>query len=316
LREDVEVGDSGFNGIRLKHEALPELDYNQIDLRTSFLGHDLGFPFIMEGITGGTKESLKINTDLAKVAQEFNVGFGVGSQRAALEDEKLASTYRVRDVAPDIFLIANLGAVQLNHGYGVTECRRAVELIDANAIALHVNPIQEVVQPEGDKDFTGLVSKINDVARDLDVPVIVKAVGGGISGETAKKLKVSAIDVGGVGGTHFSRVEGFRGDDFTKKIGETFAGWGISTVECIGQVSSLGVPTIASGGVRSGVDGAKAISLGASVFGMALPLLKARADYGLKGVENYVGELLAELKIACFLTGSKNVSELRGKVLV
>lgn len=314
LKKDVEAGDAGFGGITLKHHALPEVDYERIDLSTKFLGHKLNFPLMIEGITGGAKQSREINRGLAKVAQKFGIGFGVGSQRAAIEDKRLEDTYKVRDVAPDIFLVANLGAVQLNCGYGIKDCRKAVEMIDADALALHVNPVQEVIQPEGDKNFSGLISKINEIARKLGKPVIVKAVGDGISAETARRLKVAAIDVGGVGGTHWSRVEGFRGDESTRSIGESFAGWGIPTVDCIREVSKLGVPTIASGGVRSGVDVAKSIALGADLAGMALPVLRAWNIGGSNEVEEYMQKVLTELRIAAFLTGSKNVRELGGKI--
>jgi len=314
LTEDVEAADAGFGRIKLAHRALPEIDYDSIDLSTRFLGHKFRFPLMIEGITGGANQSKDINRDLARVAQKLGIGLGVGSQRAALEDGKLEATYKVRDIAPNIFLVANLGAVQLNYGYGMEECRKAVEMIDADAIALHVNPLQEAIQPEGDKNFSGLSDKINKIAEKLGKPVIVKAVGDGMSYETARKLQVAAIDVGGLGGTHWAKVEGFRGGKQTRRLGETFSGWGIPTVDCIAEISRLGVPTIASGGVRSGLDVAKSIALGADIAGMALPVLRAWKKGGASGVEDYLNCVVTELKVAAFLTGSRRISELDGKI--
>ncbi|MFH0860480.1 MAG: type 2 isopentenyl-diphosphate Delta-isomerase [Candidatus Altiarchaeota archaeon] len=310
LSRDVEAGSAGFEKVSLPHTELPELDLDKISTEASFLGKSLRFPLIIEALTGGTKMSKRINRDLAAVAQEFGIGFGVGSQRAALEDPKVADTYRVRDVAPGAFLIANLGAVQLNCGYGLEECRKAVEMIGADALALHVNPLQEAVQPEGDTNFEGLTKKINEIAKKLDVPLIVKGVGSGVSLDDAKKLKVSAIDVGGVGGTSWSVVESYRsGND----VGMSFAGWGMPTADCIIQLKDIGMPLVASGGVRSGIDIAKAVSMGASCAGIALPLLKAWERKKKGGVREYVQKTLKEFRIAMFLTGSENVEALKGK---
>jgi isopentenyl-diphosphate delta-isomerase len=314
LGEKVEAGCSGLADIELKHMALPELDFDKIDTNIKFLGKKLKYPIIIEALSGGVAKAAELNKDVASVAEKFGVGFGVGSQRMAIEDGKLADTYLVRDVAPKTFLIANLGAVQLNYGYGLSECKKAIEMIDADALALHVNPLQEAIQPEGDRNFSGLIEKINSIAKKLDKPVIVKEVGSGISYETAKRLRVSAFDVGGSGGTSWSLIEGLRGDEKTKKLGAAFAEWGIPTAESILEVTKLGKPVVGSGGIRSGIDAAKAIALGADCVGVALPVLRAWGKGGRMGVESFLEEFISELKVAMFLTGSANVRELRGKV--
>ncbi|MEA3254341.1 MAG: type 2 isopentenyl-diphosphate Delta-isomerase [Candidatus Altiarchaeota archaeon] len=313
IEKEVESGKTGLEGINLIHAALPEMDFDEIDTEAEFLGKKLRYPILIEGMTGGPSKALKINKDLALIAQEFGIGFGVGSQRMAVEDTKLSDSYKVRDVAPDILLIANLGAVQLNYGYGIKECVKAVEMIDADALALHLNPLQEVVQPEGDKNFSGLIEKINHIAGELKTPVIVKETGCGISYETAKKLNVSAIDVSGHGGTSWSLVESYRARG-NPETGKTFAGWGIPTADSLMDVSRLNVPVIASGGIRSGLDAAKSLALGAACVGIALPVLKAWTLDGKTGVREFLNEFIYELKIAMFLTGSKDITGLRGKI--
>ncbi len=315
VREDVQAGNAGFDDVKLVHKALPELDFDKINTETEFLGKKLNYPVIIEALTGGISKAKEINRDLAVVAEEFGIGLGVGSQRRAIDNPEFSDTYCVRDVAPNVFLAANLGAVQLNYGFGVAECRQAIEMIDADALALHINPLQEVIQPGGDRNFSGLVKKINMVSKKLNKPVIVKCVGSGISYETAEKLKVSAIDVGGSGGTSWSLIEGFRGDEKTHRIGKTFAGWGVSTVQAIREVSKLDVPLIGSGGIRSGVDAAKAIALGADCVGVALPVLRAWSQKGVVGVEDFFEQFIEELKIAMFLSGSESVPELEGKLI-
>lgn len=338
VEEKIESGNTGFDKIQMTHMALPEIDFDKIDMKIKFLGKLLNYPLIIEGMTGGTKESLRINRDLAEIAREFGIGFGVGSERPAIDAAKpaigatkqgmnreikktdeiknnaIADTYRVRDVAPDIFLIANLGAVQLNYGYGIDECEKAIELIDADALALHLNPLHEVIQPEGNKNFSNLIPKINNIAKELKKPVIIKCVGSGISYEIAKQLRVSAIDVGGVGGTSWSLVESHRGDKKTKITGERFSGWGISTADAISELFWLKLPLVGSGGIRTGLDCAKAIALGADCVGIALPILKAWKSKGNEGVREFINQFLTELRIAMFLTGSENLSELKGKI--
>ncbi|MFH1403414.1 MAG: type 2 isopentenyl-diphosphate Delta-isomerase [Candidatus Altiarchaeota archaeon] len=312
VEEDVEAGDAGFSSVNLVHKALPELDYDEIDTRIQLLGKKLGFPLIIESMTGGTKESESINKDLALIAQEYGIGMGLGSQRAAIEDKQLSATYTVRDVAPDILLIANLGAVQLNHEYSEKECMKAIDMVNADAIALHINPLQEIIQPEGDRNFKGLISKINSVKKSLKKPVILKGVGEGISLDTASRITVDAFDVGGVGGTSWSLVESHRLNGLESEIGMTFAGWGIPTVECVRELRNLKKPLIASGGVRSGLDAAKAIAVGADAVGVALPLLRAYNKQGLDGLRNYLDKFISEFKAAMFLTGCIDVRALKG----
>jgi isopentenyl-diphosphate Delta-isomerase len=313
-KEDVETSDPGFWRIRLAHRASPEISLDEVSTKVRFLGKTLGFPLIFEAITGGTAEAEKINRTLAKVAQEFGLGMGVGSQRAAIEDPKLARTYQVRDVAPEILLIGNIGAAQLNLGWGLKECERAVAMIGADALALHLNPLQEAIQPEGNTDFNGVIRKVNAVAKGLSVPVIAKEVGSGLDIRTARKLKVAALDVAGAGGTSWSLVESFRNQDLMGSVGVAYSEWGIPTVEAVESLSKLKTPLIASGGIRSGLDAAKSIALGADVAGVALPALRAYYGGGEDALRAYVKKFILEFRIAMYLTGSKRVGQLRGKV--
>ncbi len=314
IERDVESGDTGLGKYRLLYMELPEIDFDEIDTSTFFLGKKLSYPFIIEAMTGGSGEGGEINRCMAGIAQKHGLAFGVGSQRAALEDSSLEGTFQVRDVAPDVYLIANLGAVQLNHGYGLKECRKAVEMIDADALALHVNPLQEVIQPEGDRNFKDLIERINKLASKLDKPVIVKGVGSGLTLPVAEKTRVSAFDVGGVGGTSWGVIEGFRTGEKALEISESFKSFGVPTAECIVNLSKTGRPLIASGGVRSGVDVAKSLALGADVAGMALPLLRAYYRDGEQGVLGYLDRIFTELRISMFLTGSSTINELDGKI--
>ncbi len=316
IEKDVETNSTGYDNIKLIHKILPEIDYDEIDMKIDFLGKTMDCPIIIEAMTGGIPVATKINKDFAAIAEEFNLGMGVGSQRPAIENPELAETYQVRDAAPNILLISNLGAVQLNYGYGAAECKKCVDMIDADAIALHLNPLQECIQNEGDRNFAGLIEKINEVSKDLmqdNIPVIAKGISTGISPEIAKKLRVSAIDTGGVGGTSWALVEGYRGNG-NIEIGKLFSNWGIPTAKCVAGLSSeIKVPIIASGGVRTGIDAAKSFALGANCVGMALPFLKAWSSGGKSGVRNFLNNFITELKIAMFLTGSKTVDELKGK---
>lgn len=311
--EDVEVGDPGFDMVRLRQRSSPEMALKEADTSVKFLGKTLDFPLIIEAITGGTPEAARINKALAAVAQEYGLGFGVGSQRAAIENPKLAKTFFVRDVAKDTLVIGNLGAVQLNYGYGLDECEKAVEMIGADALALHLNPLQEAVQPEGDTDFRGLIAKVNSVSKRLSVPVIAKEVGCGLDAATARKLQVAAYDAGGAGGTSWSLVESFRNGDRMGEVGVTFAGFGTPTVDCVVELAKLGKPLIGSGGVRTGLDAAKCIALGADVAGVALPVLRAYYAGGRKAVASYVEQFMSEFRVAMYLTGSKTVGKLRGR---
>ncbi len=274
---------NGLEAYRFTHEALPELDLARVDSSTELFGARLSAPILVSSMTGGTDSAHAINLNLAEAAQECKVAMGVGSQRAALEHPEQVKTFQVRSVAPDILLFANLGAVQLNYGYGVDECRRVVDMIQANALILHLNPLQEAVQDAGDTNFEGLAKKIEEVCRKIDVPVIIKEVGWGISERSAKLLAecgVSAIDVAGAGGTSWSQVEMYRApDEFTRQLAASFIGWGISTAESILNVkkSAPDMTIFASGGIKDGLDIAKCVALGAKLGGMAGGFLKAAA---------------------------------------
>jgi isopentenyl-diphosphate delta-isomerase len=274
---------NGLEKYHFIHEALPELDLKRVDPSLSLFRKTLAAPVLISSMTGGTAEAGVINLRLAEAAQECRFAMGVGSQRAALEHPEQAATFQVRKVAPDILLFANLGAVQLNYGYGVDECRRAVDMIQADALYLHLNPLQEAVQDAGDTNFAGLAQKIEAICKKLEVPVIVKEVGWGISERTAKLLAdcgVSAIDVAGAGGTSWSQVEMHRApDEFTRQLAGTFVGWGIPTADSILNVKQAvpEMPIFASGGLKDGLDIAKCIALGATLGGMAGQFLKAAA---------------------------------------
>jgi len=312
---------TGFEKYRFLHCALPELDLSEVDTSTVFLGKRLKAPFLISPMTGGTEEAGRVNRNLALVAQELGWAMGVGSQRAAFEDPSLASTYKVRDIAPDILLFANLGAVQLNYGYGVDECRRAVEMIQADALILHLNPLQEALQPEGNADFSGLLAKIEKVCASLEVPVIVKEVGWGISPEVALKLKeagVAAIDVAGAGGTCWSLIEMHRiGRESLRNVAEAFSDWGIPTAEAVRSIRQVlpDFPLIASGGIRTGIEAAKAIALGADLVGIGAPFLKP-ALLSPEAVREKAEEILTAFRIAMFCVGAGSIKALKQKPLV
>ena len=259
---------TGLERYRFTHCCLPEIDRCDIDLATTFLGRSLGAPLLISSMTGGTDHAKTINLRLANVAQHYRLAMGVGSQRVAVEHPNVAATFAVRTVAPDIPLFANLGAVQLNYRYGVDECRRVVDALEADALILHLNPLQECVQTSGDTNFRGLLGKIATLCETLSVPVIAKEVGNGISATMASKLieaGVAAIDVAGAGGTSWALVESERATDARqRRLGQTFADWGLPTAECLTEVRAIAphIPLIASGGLRDGLEAAKAIALG------------------------------------------------------
>ena len=266
-------------------------------------------------MTGGTQEARTINQRLAEAAQAAGIGMGLGSQRAAIKDPALAGTYQVRRFAPDILLLANLGAVQLNYGYGPDECRRAVEMVAADALILHLNPLQEALQPEGNTRFSGLLSKIEAVCRALEVPVVVKEVGWGISEWVARQLAnvgVAAIEVAGAGGTSWSQVEMHRAqDELQRQVAAAFADWGIPTAESLLMICR-GAPellAIASGGIRNGIQIAKAIALGAAACGVAGPFLRA-ANESIAAVTDLVTVLVTQLRVAMFAAGAADVPSL------
>lgn len=321
LEEDVASRlDAGFGAVRLRHEALPECALEEVETATTFLGRTLAAPLIISSMTGGTERARAINRNLAAGAERFGVALGLGSQRAALENPALLATYGVRDVAPNIMLFANLGAVQLNYGIGIDDARRAVAGIGANGLYLHFNPLQEALQPNGDTNFRGLLPKIAQLCKVLEVPVIAKSVGSGISPATAARLidaGVAAIDAAGAGGTSWARVEGRRADDPRREaLAETFAGWGYPTVEATRALRAAfpNVPLVASGGVRSGVDVAKALALGADLAGIGLPLLEP-ATRSAEAVVETLDAIVSGFRIALFASGCRRPSDLRSALV-
>jgi isopentenyl-diphosphate delta-isomerase len=308
----MQLGASAFDDYRFGHEALPEIDMAEIDTSVEFLGRRLAAPLLISCMTGGTESAGIINRNLAAGAERTGVAVGVGSQRKALEDPAKADTFRVREVAPSVPLLANLGAVQLNYGMGVRECRQAVDMIQADALVLHLNPLQEAIQPEGQCNFAGLLPKIGEVVRELGAPVVAKEVGSGLSARAARGLAeqgVRILDTAGVGGTSWARIEAARAGDL--EIGEIFAGWGLPTPLSIQEVRQVpDVTVIASGGIRNGLDAAKAIALGADLAGMAYPFLAPALESPDKVAER-VRRFVQELKICMFCLGVKTVAELR-----
>ena len=321
LDEDVRSGQTnGLEHYHFIHQALPELDLKNVDLSTRIFGRQLQAPILISSMTGGTKESGTINLTLAEAAQEMGVAMGLGSQRAAIEHPETASTFQVRQVAPDILLFANLGAIQLNYGYGVDECQRVVDMVEADALYLHLNALQEAVQPEGDTNFARLLSKIETVCRELEVPVVAKEVGWGISGETARQLAdagIAAIDVAGAGGTSWTQVEMHRAENPSQaRLAAAFLDWGIPTAESIRQVhhSTPEIPVFASGGIRTGLDIAKCIALGATIAGMAGPFLKAAVRSTEETIQT-IQEVKREIQIVMFATGASRTEELSDKIV-
>ncbi len=322
LEQDVRSAlSSGLEKYRFIHEALPELDLDRIDTTLSLFGKKLNSPILISSMTGGTEAAKTINMRLAEAAQECGIAMGVGSQRAAIEHPEQAETFQVRKTAPDILLFANLGAVQLNYGYGIDQCRRAVDMIQADALILHLNPLQEAVQDAGDVNFSGLAKKIEEVCKKLEVPVIAKEVGWGISERTAKLLAdcgVSAIDVAGAGGTSWSQVEMHRApDEFTRQLAGTFVGWGIPTAESILNVKRA-IPEMtifASGGLKDGLDIAKSIALGATLGGMAGQFLKAAAISNENVVE-MMKLTMRQIEVTMFAAGVGTLEGLKVRKLV
>jgi len=323
LEQDVAFGTttSGFERYRFIHCALPELDLQAIDTTTRFLGKPLAMPLLISSMTGGTAEAQAINRHLAQAAQEAGIGMGLGSIRAALEDPSLAPTYQVRDVAPDILLLANLGAVQLNYGYTADHCRRAVDMVEADGLILHLNPLQEALQPEGQTNFANLLCAIEEVCHTLEVPVVVKEVGWGLSADVSRLLAdagVAALDVAGAGGTSWSQVEMHRAEnDSQRETAAVFRHWGIPTAEAVRQAHSAvpGLPLVASGGVRDGVQIAKAIALGATACGIARPFLVAAAE-SAKAVSQAISTVASQLRVAMFAAGVPDIPALSRAALV
>ena len=312
---------TGLEKYHFVHEALPELDLNRVDATLRLFGKTLSAPILISSMTGGTDRAGTINLRLAEAAQTVGVAMGVGSQRAALEHPEQAATFQVRRVAPDILLFANLGATQLNSGYALDHCRRAVDMLQADALILHLNPLQEAVQAGGDVNFAGLAKKIEGICKKLEAPVIAKEVGWGISERTARLLAecgVAAIDVAGAGGTSWSQVEMHRApDEFTRQLAATFVGWGIPTAESI-QIVRKAAPNMtvfASGGLKDGLDIAKCIALGASLGGMAGQFLKAAAVSTESAVE-MMKLTKRQIEVTMFACGATSLNELRQDKLV
>ena len=321
LEKDVRSAlTSGLENYRFVHEALPELNLEAVDTNLNLFGRKLSAPVLISSMTGGTEQAGIINRRLAQAAQQVRVAMGVGSQRGALEHPEQAETFQVRRYAPDALLFANLGAVQLNYGYGIDHCKRAVDMIEADALYLHLNPVQEAVQEGGNTDFSGLADKITQVCKQLPVPVIVKEVGWGISERTARLLRdcgVAAIDVAGAGGTSWSQVEMHRApNEFTRELAAAFVGWGIPTADSIRMVrkSAPEMRVFASGGLRDGLDIAKCIALGATLGGMAGPFLRAAADSAEHAAET-IRLTARQVQVTMFAAGLADLAALRSATL-
>lgn len=310
---DVEFKDktTGFEDIELIHNVLPEVDKNEIDLSTEAFGKKLDSPLFITAITGGHPAAREVNRQLAIAAENHRIALGVGSQRAACEHPELADTYTVvRENAPDCLLVGNIGAPQLNLA------EKAIEILDADILAIHLNPLQESIQPEGDLDARGYTDLIAQITDSVDIPVLAKETGCGISAESAKSLVdagVDFIDIEGAGGTSWAAVETYRAED--RYLGEIFWDWGIPTAISTAEVTNaVNVPVISSGGIRTGLEAAKAIALGADAVGMALPFLKNSASQ--EALNTFINRFNDSLRLAMFLVGANNIEELKHSNLV
>ncbi len=319
LQRDVEyvTRTTGFERFDLPYRALPETHLGEIDTRTTFLGHELSAPLLIGAMTGGAELSAMINRNLARAAQRLGLGLMLGSQRVMLEDPAVRPGFQVRREAPDILLVGNLGVAQLNLGYGAERLREAVELVGADALALHTNPLQEALQAGGDLDFRGLVERLREVVPQVGHPVLLKEVGHGLSGAVAGAVRdvgFAAFDVAGAGGTSWAKVEDLANHGEVRH--PELAEWGIATVDALLEVrqAAPGTPLIASGGVRSGVDIAKALALGASAAAVARPLLRPATE-SAEAVEAALSKLLFELRVAMHGAGVSRLAELRGLAL-
>ncbi|WP_181706666.1 type 2 isopentenyl-diphosphate Delta-isomerase [Chthonobacter rhizosphaerae] len=309
--------DTGFDSIRFSHAAAPELSLDEIDLSTRFLGRRMTAPLLVSSMTGGPLRAAAINRHLAEAVQHLGLALAVGSQRVAIETEAATGlTTALRRLAPDVPLLANLGAAQLVRGYGLDQSRRAVDMIEADGLIIHFNPLQEALQPEGDRDWRGVLAAVERLAAGLGVPIVAKEVGGGISGALARRLVdagVSAIDVAGAGGTSWAAVEAERAPlPADRAVALAFAGWGIPTAIAIADVRAAcpEATVIGSGGVRDGVDAAKAIRLGADLVGQAAGVLQ-QATVSTEAVVEHFQVVMRQLAVACFCTGSRDLAALR-----
>ncbi|MGA7988816.1 MAG: type 2 isopentenyl-diphosphate Delta-isomerase [Candidatus Dormiibacterota bacterium] len=306
---------SGFDDYRFVHRALPEIDLDDVDLQSRFLGKRVGAPLLISCMTGGTEHARLINERLARVAQRRTLAMGLGSCRVLLEQPEVLPTFDVREIAPDVPLLANLGAVQLNLGVGVDECRELLRVLRADALVLHLNPLQEALQPSGNTAFRGLLTRIEELCADLGAPVIVKEVGWGIADDVVEQLfeaGVTAVDIAGAGGTSWSEVERHRiSDPIRARVAAGFASWGIPTTDALIRARAA-VPDgllVASGGVRNGIDVAKALTLGADAVGIAGPLVRAAAA-GDIALDETVAVILEELRLTMFCVGATHVGAL------
>jgi isopentenyl-diphosphate delta-isomerase len=320
LTRNVQAKESStyLENVKLIHNALPEIDYEAVETTQNFLNHNFKAPIIIDSMTGGTPEATKINSRLSLVAEKFGLGMGLGSQRAGLLSSELAETYSIaRSNAPSAFLVANIGGAQLSKGLKVQDIKNMIEMIEADALVVHLNPLQELIQPEGEPKYKGVLSKIKEICANFDIPIIVKEVGAGISMDVAKKLEsagVSAINVAGSGGTSWAGVEKLRAETAHNSnkinLGELFWDWGIPTAVSLIEVrNSVKIPVIASGGIRNGLEIAKCMGLGANMCGMAYPFLR-HASKSFESLCEFANKTLIELKSTMFLVGSKNISEL------
>ena len=326
LKENVQSQrvTTGFEDVHLVHKALPEIEREKIDTSTTVLGYKFSTPIFVGAMTGGTAKATKINAAIAQAVEELHLGMGVGSQRIAIDNPKVEHSFSVvREKAPTAFILANIGGPQLVSKYGVKEAKKAVEMVQANALAVHLNALQEAVQPEGDTNYSNLLQKICKVAQEIDVPVVVKETGAGISAEDAAMLEtagVSAIDVAGVGGTSWAAVEYYRAkarrDVSSQRLGETFWDWGIPTVvSLVEAVKSVELPVIASGGIRTGIDVIKSLALGASLASATYPFL-GPATKSSEDVKNALGYVVEDVKNAMFLVGANSIQKLRNVPVV
>jgi isopentenyl-diphosphate delta-isomerase len=315
--QDVEASDrlSGFEQLEFVPVAAPELNWSDINTQQGFLGRSFDAPMLITGMTGGVEQGAMINRRLARAAARQGIPMGVGSQRLAIDNPQLAKIFTVKDSAPDLFLIANIGAAQLATSYGIDECRRAIEMIDADALAIHLNIIQELVQVEGDRCFAGLLQRIATICSELSVPVIIKEVGNGVDPSTAMALieaGVAAIDVGGRGGTSWAYIEGLRSQSaLVKSAANTFRNWGIPTAHALSAIRNIDprFPLIATGGIRNGLMVAKAVALGATMVGIGLPLLRASLQSD-DAVSEVLDTYLHELKVTMMATASTTLDQL------
>ncbi len=314
IREDVEAQRSTLlDEVQLLHEALPELAWHEVDASVELLGRQLQAPLLITGMTGGTGEAREVNFALAMAAQKNGFGIGVGSQRAMLVDPSLAETYRLRDVAPDVLLLANLGAVQARE-VGPERVAALAGAIGADAVCIHLNAAQELVQDDGDRDFRGLLGALSELVQELPLPVIVKETGCGLAPNTLARLRAAGVrwvDVAGAGGTSWAGVESLRGSVRQRALGSVLREWGIPTAASVVYAERAGLDVIASGGIRSALDVARALALGAQVVGLALPFLRAWAEGGAESVLRTAESLSEGLRAVMALTGARRVADLR-----